>query len=253
MANRGIAGQVWVRTRRAFASCVGAVLVLASLLPARALAGPNLVLNGNFATGGFANWTLTNAGSVNSNAVVIKTDNVSRNYPLGAFGEAIPQDPLLTGSPDAAAGYAAYFSTDTGTQTLSQKLTLSPGIYGIGFDVYVPSNGYGNTNDATFTGKIAGTSLLSSTSVAMIGATDGVTKWVTVSAQAQIATAGTYDVTFSFAGGGVPAKDILVNRVYLADLAGLAGGTPIPEPDALALLAVPLFGLIWARRRRYAR
>ena len=232
----------------------GAVVAVALLAwpGAPALALPNLVADGNFPVGSFAGWTYTSTTNVNSQAVVIKTDGVARSYPTGAYGLGIPNDTLTTGSPDLSAGYAAYFSTDTGSQTLSQTLSLAVGRYSIGFDVFVPSNGYNNPNDATFTGSIAGTALLSSASVATIGATDGVNKWVTVQSVADVLTAGIYTVDFTFAGTAAPAKDILVNRVFVtggAIFVGGTGGTSVPEPGALALLAGATVLLAGLRRR----
>ena len=233
-------------------AALAATLMILTAAPALAL--PNLVADGTFPAGNFAGWTYTSTANVNSQAVVIKTDNVGRSYPTGAYGLPIPNDTLTTGSPDLSAGYAAYFSTDTGSQTLSQTLSLAVGRYSIGFDVYVPSNGYSNPNDATFTGSIAGTSLFSSASVATIGATDGVNKWVTVQSVADVMTAGVYTVNFTFAGTAAPAKDILVNRVFVTGGAIFSGGTgtSVPEPRALALLAAAAALLAGVRRRRAA-
>lgn len=218
---------------------------MAGIALVRPAAAQNLLLNNSFGTGSFANWNLSSSGTTTSAAEVIATDNVARAYPTGAYGEAIPNDLLSTGSPNLTSGYAAYFSTDTGSQTLSQSLTLSKGTYTIGFDVFVPSNGYSNPNDATFTGQIAGTTLLSSASVANIGKTDGVNTWVTIDSTAKVKKSGTYTASFTFTGGGSTAKDILVDRVFVA-----ANSTSVPEPATLSIFGIAVLGLAAARRRR---
>lgn len=221
--------------------------VLMACVPAWAT--PNLVTNGTFATGDFSDWTVTNAGPTNSAAVVIRTDDVARNFPAGAFGQAIPDDPLTIPGAGPNTGYGAYFSTDSGTETLSQVIALRAGVYSIGFDLLVPRNGYLNPGDATFTANIAGTGLLTSASIKAIGGADGTQTWVEVAGTAAIASTGDYDVNFAFTGlgNGRTAADVVVDDVFVVGGAIVTGHQDIPEPASMTLFMVPLLGLMMTR------
>jgi hypothetical protein len=98
----------------------------------------NRVLNGGFEAGNLSGWTQTGGGTCPVAAII--TDGVTGS----AFGEAIPSDPLTTGSPDLGGRYAAYFVDDSAHQSLNQTIFLAAGNYEIGFDVYDPRNGYNN-------------------------------------------------------------------------------------------------------------
>ena len=74
--------------------------------------------------------------------VVIKYGQAS-GYPTGAFGEAV-QAPVGGGL------YGAYFSSDTGFDSIAQSLSVTPGIYRLSFDIYAPANGRASTFDADF-------------------------------------------------------------------------------------------------------
>ena len=226
---------------------IAALAIIGLTLSPCGFAGENLVTNGTFATGNFTDWTMTTIGNTNSAAVVIATDNTARPFPNGAFGEAIPNDTLNIGSPNTSSGYAAYFSTDYGTQILSQTIALGVGTYSIGYDVYVPYNGYINPYDASFSASIPGTDLIAQTTVGTIGMTEGIDRWLTVASVATIANAGNYTLEFAFSGAGYAAKDILVDRVFV-----VKGDALVPEPGSLILLvtAVCALGLMLVRRRR---
>lgn len=210
-------------------------------LGALALAGSaqaaNLVGNGSFESG-LAGWTIIGSESQGFPPVAI-TYGAAQPYPIGAFGEAVPPDNSPSNSPDAVGRHAAYFVSDfSAAQGLKQVVFLNPGSYAVGFSYYAPANGYSNGNDASFSGVVGGVTLVNA-----LVSSGPVTTWLAYSGIANIVTAGNYDVAFVFNTNGFPAKDVVIDRVYI---------TAVPEPESWALL-VTGFGLIGLASRRKKR
>jgi hypothetical protein len=217
--------------------------VLAGFIVAgSASAATNYITNGSFEDPSLAGWTLVSSGSGTgySPTVIIQTDGVARPYPTGAFGEGIPQDNAGGPDPDGAGLYGAYFSSDVGTETLSQTINLAPGKYNIGFDAYIPLNGYDNPNDATFTATVGG---FMWDSVQLKQTAGAPQVWTHYQGVVTVAPGGGA-TTFAFAADGFPAVDVVIDRVF---------ATAVPEPASWALM-ITGFGAagVMLRRRRQA-
>jgi len=225
-----------------------AAAALAGLsLAGSAQAAVNLVTNGSFEQGanGLSGWTVVTTGNPSaqgySATVVMVTDGVGRPYPTGAFGDGVVADNAA--GPFADAGtHAVYFSSDIGTQSLTQNINMTAGWYEVGFDAYVPMNGYNNPNDATFTASIG---TYNWAPVLLKGTAIGANNWKHYSALVQVNPAqSNVPVSFTFTPQGYPAVDVLVDRVYVM---------AVPEPVTWALLVLGFGGagaMLRSRRRR---
>jgi hypothetical protein len=202
-----------------------------------AFASTNLITNGSFESGGFTGWTYAGVVPDGFSASII-TYNNNNGYPTGAFGELIPPDNSANPSPDPVGDHAAYFVGDGATESLTQIVHLLPGIYTIGFSVYVPLNGFNNSGDATFTGTIAGVNLANFNAHGAAPQT-----WVHYAGLATILTEGDYASTFAYNSGPAPAADFVVDRAYIVS------GNAIPEPATWALMILGFGGAGAALRR----
>jgi hypothetical protein len=217
------------------------ILFLAQVGPASA---QNLLTNGSFETGDLTGWTSTGTYSGYPVSVIV-TNGITGS----AFGEAVPADTVVGGSPDVAGTYAAYFVDDHANQVLSQSVYLTAGSYEIGFDSYSPLNGYNNPGDASFSGTIAGVTLANYD----VKTGQAPQVWVNYSGIADVSVSGFYQAAFDFQTFGGASADVVIDRVYI-ESSSSGGGIPIPptttpEPATMLLLGLGLMGLAGVRRK----
>jgi hypothetical protein len=229
------------------------ILGIAALAAGLALAGAadaaNLLTNGSFENG-LSGWTITNGSPSDGFSAVVINYNQAAPYPTGAFGEAVPTDTVVGGSPDAAGAHAAYFVSDFSNQIISQSVALTAGTYQVGFDAYLPANGLANGGDGTFTAMVGGVQLVSEKVTDLAGLGAG---WQHFSGNIVIPSDTTADTAFQFVTNQFPSNDIVIDRVYIADAASIGG---VPEPLTWALMVVGFGGvgavLRTQRRQQFA-
>ena len=213
-------------------------IAVATLLavPLWASAATNLVTNGSFEAG-LSGWTVS--GSVgDAYLATVITYNSASPYPTGAFGEAVPVDNAVNAGPDAAGTQALYFVSDFSTQIVSQSITVpTGGSYQFGLDVYLPANGFANAVDGTI-GITLGSSNFGTYPLSGFTATT----WTPGSSALTLA-AGTYTLSLAFTTDGFPAKDMVIDKVYLVS-------TPVPEAGTAAMMFAGLASIAFLAARR---
>lgn len=244
--------------RRTIAALIAAIALIGSG-GTQAFATPvNAVVNGSFEqsapgvnTGGFYGWTVSKvAGSFpGTGPQIITTDGITK----GPYGDAIISDNAQSPypNPDKGGNSAVYFVDDKANKSITKSFWLAAGTYEVGFDLYATASGYQNINGALFSASILGAVVTTGDVSKYPKAT-----WQHFSANATIQVAVYYTASFAFLSGAVPAKDIVVDNVYVINQTTQSGGGAVipvatPEPGSGALFALGLIGLgAGAKRRR---
>jgi hypothetical protein len=210
----------------------------AILATAPAAAAVNEFTNGSFEDG-LNGWNL--AGVIGSPPLaeppVVIPYNTAAPYPGGAHGEAIPM-PGATGNPglDPIGNNALYFVADgPGPQTLSQTVNLTAGAYQVGFDFYLPLNGFNNQGEAVLRAFV-GNDLIAT----FVASTQAPQVWQHFSDTMNLQANSAVTFTFSYGASTFPAKDFVIDRAYLV---------AVPEPASWAMM-IGGFGLLGAAARR---
>lgn len=218
------------------AGAIGALVATGS-----ADAATNLLVNGSFEAGTLAGWSYTalgaNAQPGRYPASVIVYGS-RQAYPYSAWGEAVAPAYTLSKSPDPAGSRALYFVADGVTETISQKVYLTPGRYSAGYSVYLPANGYRNKYTSRLTASFAGSAV-----PVFDAKTFSAQRWKDVQTDFTITQAGYYPVSLQYQSIASQAADIVVDRVFLI---------AVPEPAAwsLMILGFGAAGAVLRAKRR---
>lgn len=174
------------------------------------------------------------------------TDGATKNR----YNDIIAADNATSPSPDAAGTHALYLVDDVAYETLTQIIYLpQAGIYEAGFDALNTGSGANNANNSTVSVAVAGVTVVSGNTTIF-----GTNAWTHESANISVSAPGYYSIQIAFQGGAGPAKDVMVDKVYVGSPSSLLS-VPVdipaaPEPWSLSLLASALGSIAVLRRRR---
>ena len=222
---------------------MGAAALAFVALGSTGASAANLIQNGDF-TSGFNHWLVAFNNPSDGQKTVVIDYTTGANYPNGAFGEVVPQDPA-TVSHDGA-----YFVTDVPKlNSITQFFDVTTaGSYTFSFDYYAPNNGQANPLDGYVT-VLSGLQVLDNIDIKAVG--DG---WQNFTDTLTFNHTGIHDVSFLFSVPGNFGKFGKENKntQYAADLivsnVSLTGG--VPEPATWGMMLLGFFGLGAMVRRR---
>lgn len=231
------------------------VVALAAVQSAAQATVINYVANGSFETysvsgnvTSFPGWTISTSGKAvgpGYGPEVGYTDGATKNR----YGDIEKSDNATTPDPNAAGTHALYLVDDVAMETLTQTVYLPhAGVYEVGFDGLATGSGVNNAHNATLLAVMAGVTVVSGSATMF-----GTNSWTHESANATITEPGYYTIDLTFQGGAQPAKDIMIDQVYIDSPSTLSGGgvvVPAPEPGTVPVIAAAIGGLVALRRRR---
>jgi hypothetical protein len=218
---------------------MGAAALAFVALGSTGASAANLIQNGDF-TAGFNHWLVAFNNPSDGQKTVVIDYTTGANYPNGAFGEVVPQDP------NTVSHDGAYFVTDVPKlNSITQFFDVTnTGAYTFSFDYYAPNNGQANPLNG-FVTVLSGLQILDNINIKSVG--DG---WQNFTDTLTFNHTGIHDISFLFSVPGNYGK----KDQYAADLivtnVSLTGG--VPEPATWGMMLLGFFGLGAMVRRRSA-
>jgi len=210
-----------------------------ALSPVPALA-QNLLVNGGFedSTGPYQYGSFTHTGTATGgNITSIITYGPGAAYPNGAYG-----NPVAPPYGQANNFKGAYFAADSGTETLSQQISIVAGQdYEFKFDGLFPANGYANVGNAVFQVTFTDSGNFTHNLVTVpVNASLAADTWKDWSSFFNTTQSGLGTLSLTFVPDGQVGKDIVIDNLSVA---------AVPEASTWAMMIMGV-GAVGAGMRR---
>ncbi|HKQ11393.1 MAG TPA: PEP-CTERM sorting domain-containing protein [Rhizomicrobium sp.] len=216
-----------------------ALVVTVLVAAAPAAATPNLISNGNFGTGDFANWILgtysygVDIGNGGNPAITSFDITGGGAQSAAIFSVGIASGPSFGGDSGGGVSLSQLFTTSGGTINFSANIASVASLR--------------NANGGTFTALINGVNIAS---YSFGSIADNTTELATL-VGSQPFGPGTYNLEIDisrnfFVGAGTAPFQLISNIV-------VSGPTVVPEPLTISLFGAGAVGAFVARRRKFKR